>query len=30
MKIENLFRSTALSVGLKLSASQDEARLRGL
>jgi hypothetical protein len=30
MEIENLFRSTALAVGLKPSASQGEARLRGL
>ena len=30
MEIENLFRSTAPAVGLKPSASQDEARLRGL
>jgi len=30
MEIENLFRSTALAVGLKPSASQVEARLRGL
>jgi len=30
MKIENLFRYPALAVGLKPSASQGEARLRGL
>ena len=30
MEIENLFRYTALAVGLKPSASQGEARLRGL
>ena len=30
MEIEYLFRSTALAVGLKPSASQGEARLRGL
>jgi hypothetical protein len=30
MEIENVFRSTALAVGLKPSASQGEARLRGL
>ena len=30
MKIENLIRSTALAVGLKPSARQGEARLRGL
>jgi hypothetical protein len=30
MEIENLFRSTALAVGLKPSASQGEARLHGL
>jgi hypothetical protein len=30
MKIENLFRYAALAVGLKPSASQGEARLRGL
>jgi len=30
MGIENLFRYTALAVGLKPSASQGEARLRGL
>ena len=30
MKIENLFRYTALAVGLKPPASQGEARLRGL
>jgi len=30
MEIENLFRSTALAVGLKPSAIQGEARLRGL
>ena len=30
MEIENLFRSTALAVGLKPSARQGEARLRGL
>jgi len=30
MEIENLIRSTALAVGLKPSASQGEARLRGL
>ena len=30
MKIENLFRYTALAVGLKPSASQGEACLRGL
>jgi hypothetical protein len=30
MKIENLFRSTARAVGLKPSARQGEARLRGL
>jgi hypothetical protein len=29
MEIENLFRYTALAVGLKPSASQGEARLRG-
>jgi len=30
MEIENLFRYPALAVGLKPSASQGEARLRGL
>jgi len=30
MEIEHLFRSTALALGLKPSASQGEARLRGL
>jgi len=30
MAIENLFRYPALAVGLKPSASQGEARLRGL
>jgi hypothetical protein len=30
MEIENLFRSTALAVGLKPSAMQGKARLRGL
>ena len=30
MEIENLFHYTALAVGLKPSASQGEARLRGL
>jgi len=30
MEIEHLFRYTALAVGLKPSASQGEARLRGL
>jgi len=30
MKIENLFRSTARAVGLKPSARQGKARLRGL
>ena len=30
MKIQNLFRYPALAVGLKPSASQGEARLRGL
>jgi len=30
MEIENLIRYTALAVGLKPSASQGEARLRGL
>jgi hypothetical protein len=30
MEIENLFRYTALAVGLKPSAMQGEARLRGL
>ena len=30
MEIENVFRSTALAVGLKPSANQGEARLRGL
>ena len=30
MGIENLFRYTALAVGLKPSAMQGEARLRGL
>ena len=30
MEIENLFRYTALAVGLKPSASQGKARLRGL
>ncbi len=30
MEIEHLFRSTARAVGLKPSASQGEARLRGL
>jgi hypothetical protein len=30
MEIENLFRSTALAVGLKPSANQGKARLRGL
>ena len=30
MEIANLFRYTALAVGLKPSASQGEARLRGL
>jgi hypothetical protein len=30
MEIENLFRYTALAVGLKPSANQGEARLRGL
>jgi hypothetical protein len=30
MEIENLFRYPALSVGLKPSASQGKARLRGL
>ena len=30
MKIENLFRYPALAVGLKPSARQGEARLRGL
>jgi hypothetical protein len=30
MEIENLFRSPALAVGLKPSAMQGEARLRGL
>ena len=30
MEIENVFRSTALAVGLKPTASQGEARLRGL
>jgi hypothetical protein len=30
MEIENLFRSTALAVGLKPSAMRCEARLRGL
>ena len=30
MEIENLFRYTALAVGLKPSARQGEARLRGL
>jgi hypothetical protein len=30
MEIENLFRYTALAVGLKPSANQGKARLRGL
>jgi hypothetical protein len=30
MEIENVFRYTALAVGLKPSAMQGEARLRGL
>ncbi len=30
MEIENLFRYTALAVGLKPSAMQGKARLRGL
>ena len=30
MEVEHLFRYTALAVGLKPSASQGEARLRGL
>ena len=30
MEIEDLFRYTALAVGLKPSANQGEARLRGL
>ena len=30
MEIENLFRSTALAVGLKPSAMECKARLRGL
>jgi len=30
MEIENIFRSTALAAGLKPSAMQGEARLRGL
>jgi hypothetical protein len=30
MEIENLIRYTALAVGLKPSAMQGEARLRGL
>jgi len=30
MEIENVFRSTALAVGLKPSAMRCEARLRGL
>jgi hypothetical protein len=30
MEIENVFRSTALAVGLKPSAMECKARLRGL